>query len=165
MADAAPTPDHAGMLDGFLALSAALTGFGTFQLRGTGQAEAYLATATAILGTATMRALLTAADEAQASAGGDTARHEAELRRLVMSDDRLGPVARNIIRMWYVGTWYQMPKAWREAYGSSAQDQDHVVSPISYTEGLLWPAVGGNPAGAKPAGYGMWAMPPRISPG
>jgi hypothetical protein len=165
MADASPMPVPAEMLDGFLALSEALTGFGTFHLRGTGQAEGYLATTTAIVGAATMRALLTAAAEARASATGDAAKHEAELRRLVMSDDRLGPIARNIIRMWYVGTWYELPKAWREAYGQSPRDQDHVVSPISYTEGLLWPAVGGNPPGAKPAGYGMWAMPPRISPG
>jgi len=155
----------AEMLDPFLALSEALTGFTSHRLRGTGQAEAYLGTATAILGEAVMRDLLTAAAEARASAGGDAAKHEAELRRLVMSDERLGPVARNIIRLWYVGSWYQMPKPWREAYGSSAEDRDHVVSPVSYTEGLLWPAIGANPAGAKPAGYGIWAMPPRIAPG
>lgn len=155
----------ADMLDGFLALSEALTGFTGHRLRGTGQAEAYLATATGIVGEGVMRDLLLAAEEARASAGGDTEKHEAELRRLVMSDDRLGPVARNIIRMWYVGSWYQLPKPWREAHGQSPRDQDHVVSPISYTEGLLWPAIGANPAGAKPAGYGMWAMPPRIAPG
>ncbi len=163
MADA--STDQADTLDGFLALSEALTGFGAFQLRGTGQAEAYLGTTAGIVGAATMRALLAAAAEARASSAGDAAKHEAELRRLVMSDDRLGPVARNIIRMWYVGSWYQLPKAWREAHGQSSQDRDHVVSPTAYTEGLLWPAVGANPAGAKPAGYGMWAMPPRISPG
>lgn len=155
----------ADMLDGFLALSEALTGFTAHRLRGTGQAEAYLDTATGIVGEGVMRDLLLAADEAHASAGGDAAKHEAELRRVVMSDERLGPVARNIIRMWYVGSWYQLPKAWREAHGQSPHDHDHVVSPVSYTEGLLWPAIGANPAGAKPAGYGMWAMPPRIAPG
>lgn len=155
----------ADILDGFLALSEALTGFTGQRLRGTGQAEAYLATATGIVGEGVMRDLLLAAAEARASSGGDTEKHEAELRRLVMSDDRLGPVARNIIRMWYVGSWYQLPKPWREAHGQSPRDHDHVVSPISYTEGLLWPAIGANPAGAKPAGYGMWAMPPRIAPG
>jgi hypothetical protein len=56
-----------------------------------------------------------------------------------------------------------MPRDWRERFGGSAEDRDHVPSPQSYTEGLLWPAVGANPAGAKPFGYGMWAKPPRVT--
>ena len=36
------------------------------------------------------------------------------------------------------------------------------VTAASYQEGLLWPAIGANPPGAKAPGYGSWAQPPRI---
>ena len=56
-----------------------------------------------------------------------------------------------------------MPEDWREAYGGGRYDSDIIPSPASYTEGLLWPAVGANPPGAKPFGYAMWATPPRVT--
>ncbi|HYO83919.1 MAG TPA: hypothetical protein VES20_21125, partial [Bryobacteraceae bacterium] len=37
-----------------------------------------------------------------------------------------------------------------------------MVSAAAYTEGLLWPAIGANPPGAKGPGYGSWALPPRV---
>lgn len=156
--------DETGMLDGFLSLSAALTGFPPFQLRGTDQAEAYLATATGMVGATTMADLVAAFAAAQAAAGGDAAKLDREIRVTILGDERLGPVARNLIKLWYVGTWYQMPRDWRETHGGAESDRDFVVSPAAYTEGLLWPAVGANPQGAKPHGYGMWALPPRIKP-
>lgn len=148
--------------EGFLALSATLTGFSAFRLTGTGQVEAHLAAVTGIVGTPVMSDLIAAFRAAEQSAAGDASAMERALRRLILSDARLGPVARNIIKLWFVGTWYQLPADWREAHGSAAQDQDFVVSPAAYTEGLLWPAIGANPAGAKPLGYGIWATQPRI---
>jgi hypothetical protein len=144
-------------LDTFLDLSAALTGFSAFRLRGTGQAKAYLATLTEVVGEATVGELLAAWGKVAAEAEGERA-----LRREILSDDKLGPVARNVIKMWYVGTWYALPADWREAYAATDRDRTFVVSPEAYTEGLLWPAIGANPSGAKPLGYGMWATPPRI---
>jgi hypothetical protein len=144
-------------LRAFLDLSAALTGFATFRLRGTGQAEAYLATLTEVVGEATAAALLGAWRAVAAEAEVERA-----LRREILSDDRLGPVARNVIKMWYVGIWYALPADWREAHAATSRDRTFVVSPEAYTEGLLWPAIGANPSGAKPLGYGIWASPPRI---
>jgi hypothetical protein len=146
----------------FLALSATLTGFSVFRLDGTGQTDAYLDTVTGIVGEATVEALVTVHRRVVDAAGGDEARLERGLRRELLSDARLGPVARNLVKLWYVGTWYELPAAWRDTFGSSPGDRTFVVSPEAYTEGLLWPAVGANPAGAKPFGYGMWAKPPRI---
>lgn len=151
------------MDDRFLALSAALTGFTEFRLRGTGQAALYQATAETMAGPANLLALLDAFDAVVGAADDSETERDRLLRRDVLSDDRLGPIARAIVKMWYVGTWYQMPRDWRERFGGSAEDRDHVPSPQSYTEGLLWPAVGANPAGAKPFGYGMWAKPPRVT--
>jgi hypothetical protein len=79
----------------------------------------------------------------------------------------LGPVARNIIRLWYVAIWYELPKRWKERFGGidgemPEFDETYVVSPAAYTEGLLWRAIGAHPAGAKAPGYGEWAEPPII---
>ncbi|MFP4125877.1 MAG: hypothetical protein ACLFU0_04435 [Alphaproteobacteria bacterium] len=146
----------------FLALSATLTGFSVFRLEGTGQTDAYLGALTDIVGEATVDALTAVHRRVVDAAGGDEARLERGLRRELLSDGKLGPVARNLIKLWYVGTWHELPASWREAFGASGRDRTFVVSPEAYTEGLLWPAVGANPAGAKPFGYGMWAKPPRI---
>ena len=86
------------------------------------------------------------------------------LRRDVFSDPRLGPVARNIVKMWYVGIWYELPRAWTEAYGALRKNVTFTVSPTAYTEGLLWPAIGANPPGAKAPGLrllGRAAAHPR----
>ena len=149
----------ADLLENFLALSSVLTGFSVFRLKGTGQAPRYLSTATEIVGEPTVRALLSAFRRA---AGDDQDALERGIRREILSDGKLGPVARNLIKLWYVGTWYALPVEWREAFATTDRDRTFVVSPDAYTEGLLWPAVGANPSGAKPFGYGMWAMAPRI---
>ncbi len=46
------------------------------------------------------------------------------------------------------------------APGRDRRTPPFVVSPDAYTEGLLWPAIGAHPTGAKAPGYGSWANPP-----
>jgi hypothetical protein len=144
------------MLEDFLALSAELTGFTTYDLAGTGQASLYLQTMRDIVGDDTVSALIKAFRNIDANA------MERGLRIDILSDERLGPIARNVIKMWYVGSWYELPGEWRERFGENDKDRTFVVSPASYVEGLMWPAIGANPSGAKPLGYGSWAMPPNI---
>lgn len=146
----------------FIALSSALTGFTSFELLGTGQSESYLGTMERVAGTDNVIALLAAFQTAETASAGDGDTLDRTLRRLILSDDRLGPIARTLLKLWYVGTCYRLPRAWHDAYGGAPQAADFVVSPTAYTEGLLWPAIGANPPGAKPFGYGMWAMPPRV---
>src|SRR4051794_14988416 len=105
----------ADLLENFLALSSVLTGFSVFRLKGTGQAPQYLCTATEIVGEPTVRALLSAFRRVAADAGDDQEALERGIRRDILSDGRLGPVARNLIKLWYVGTWYALPVEWREA--------------------------------------------------
>ncbi len=149
-------------LQSFLKLSSTLTGFNEFQLTGTGQAEAFLATAREVVGGGPVDELLRRYDRISADAGDDVERLHRSLRADILSDELLGPIARNLIKLWFVGTWYQLPSAWRDAFGTSERDVTFVVSPASYTEGLLWPAIGANPPGAKGPGYATWADPPRI---
>ena len=86
----------------------------------------------------------------------------ADLRRSILGDARLGPVARNIMKLWYLGIWYELPRPWIEANGARAANITFMVSAEAYTEGLVWPAVGANPPGAKAPGYASWTGPPQI---
>lgn len=153
----------ASRLDLFLAFSAEVTAFSAVELQGTGQAEAYLKTVDEVVGTALVDELL-ATHAGQMRATGDEGRaaRDTYLRRAVFGNEKLGPVARNIVKLWYSGVWYELPTAWTEAYGPAPKDVTFVVSPSSYVEGLLWTAIGAHPAGAKAPGYGSWAAPPRI---
>ena len=143
-------------LERFLAFSADVTAFSDFQLRGTGQAEPYLATVVDVVGEALVDELL---ERHARLPDGD---RETSLRREIFSDEQLGPIARNLVKLWFVGIWYELPAAWREAFGARERDVTFMVSATAYTEGLLWPAIGANPPGAKAPGYGTWAAPPRI---
>jgi hypothetical protein len=149
-------------LERFLAFSADATAFTRFELRGTGQAQDYLDTVVRVVGASIVDDLLDLHANAVTEAGGDEAKRDDLLRRDILSDPRFGPVARNIVKMWFLGVWYKLPKEWTEAYGAQQGDVTFVVSGTAYTEGLLWPTIGANPPGAKAPGYGSWALPPRI---
>ena len=74
------------------------------------------------------------------------------LRREVLSDDQLGPIARNIIKLWYVGIWYELPRGGADAFGARERLSPSPFRPPAYTEALLWPAIGANPpAPRRPA--------------
>lgn len=146
----------------FLQLSAVLTDFSEYHLLGTGQAELYYATAVSIAGRSVISDLLQAFRQVQSDAGSDAGKLEKSLRSAILSDEKLGPVARNLIKLWYIGTWYQLPRAWHERFGLAGDDKTFIPSPSSYVEGLLWTAIGAHPPGAKAPGYGTWTGPPVI---
>jgi hypothetical protein len=147
------------MMDQFLALSIELTGYNKFILEGTGLADAYLAAAVKIVGKPIVEELL-----AKYAAGIASARtREEELRREILGDEKLGPVARNIMKMWFIGIWEPLPSQWTECYGPIENNSGFMVSAAAYREGLLWLTIGANPPGAKAIGYGAWALPPSVT--
>lgn len=148
-------------LTAFLALSEDLTGHSAHRLRGTGLAEAHLAHLAQRLGVPVLAALLDAHAQARAEGTDDAALARA-IRHRILSDPRLGPPARSLLKLWFVGVWHALPPDWHAEHGGALDDTDCVPQPAAYTEGLLWPSIGANPAGAKPHGYGIWARPPRI---
>lgn len=151
--------DRQDSLQTFLALSEHLTGHAAPRLTATGMAEIYLDTMTERGGADNVAALLeTFATKIATAEDADRA-----MRLAMLGDARLGPLARNLIKLWYVGTWYEMAAEWRARFGAGLPDGDIIPTPAAYTEGLLWPTVGANPPGAKPFGYGMWAKPPRVT--
>ncbi|MCE7000709.1 hypothetical protein LZG04_38730 [Saccharothrix sp. S26] len=153
----------------FLSLSVDLTAFEETDLLGTGLAHQYLAKVRDACGEEVVTALLDAYRAARAEATGDDGRPDPRrldraLRHRVFSDERLGPVARNVIKLWYAGTWYGLPPEWTDCYGARPAAETSTVTAASYQEGLLWRAIAANPPGAKAPGYGSWAQPPRIDP-
>ena len=151
----------------FLRLSADLTDFEETDLLGTGLAHEYLAKVRAACGDDVVVGLLDAYRAARAEATDDAGRRDSllldrALRHRIFSDERLGPVARNVVKLWYAGMWYGLPPEWTDRYGAHAAAETSTVTSASYQEGLLWRAIGANPPGAKAPGYGSWAKPPRI---
>jgi len=151
----------------FLFMSVDLTAFGETDLLGTGLAHQYLAKVRAACGDEVVTALLDAHREARADAVGNNGSYDKclldrALRHRIFGDERLGPVARNVIKLWYAGMWYGLPPEWTDLYGAQPAAETSTVAGASYQEGLLWPAIGANPPGAKAPGYGSWAQPPRI---
>ncbi len=137
----------------FLRLSAILTGFEEYELMGTGMLMTYYDKLLLIIGAREVGALFGALSRV---ADGD----DEGFREVILDDPRYGPVARNVSMMWYLGTWTQLPREWRNTYGATSYDTDHVVSAAAYREGLVWPAAGTHPMSAKQPGFGSWARPP-----
>jgi hypothetical protein len=140
----------------FVEMSVVLTGFSQVELLGTGMERTYLTTVREAVGGAVTGDLLRVFREV-VTAGGDV---ETGLRVRVLGDPALGPVARNVISLWYMGNWYELPQSWQDAYGLSATDVTRVVSAESYQQGLVWTAADTHPQGAHQPGYGTWAEPP-----
>jgi hypothetical protein len=136
-------------LERFVALSAALTGFRAVDLWGTGQARAHLDLVLSVCGDDLGARLLAVEPDDVAVA---------------LADADLGPIARNVIVLWYLGQWDQMPRAWRRRHGAAPVDVAHVASAAAFRAGLVWPAIGTHATGANAPGFGSWATPPAPLP-
>jgi hypothetical protein len=122
--------------------------------------ETYLATVDSEVGPAITDTLLNAFDRIAPETSNEL--RAVKLRQTVFGCEQLGPVARAIVKLWYIGTWYALPAAWQERFGPAVRDGTFVPTPEAYVEGLLWPAIGAHPPGAKAQGFGSWQLPPRI---
>jgi hypothetical protein len=140
-------------LDQFVALSSALTGVNPAQLRPAldpiGIAAQYLAMiqkpASKVL-PATLTSLLNTFEQ-QSSAPGTPDKAAA----FVLADPTLGPVARSIIKMWLLGSWYDP---------SNPTSAIQVVSSQAYKESLVWKVMQSHPMGYSMFSFGYWAGPP-----
>lgn len=147
----------------FLLLSVQLCGISTFDLMGTGFARRYFETVESIIGHDQLRRLL----QTFAGLTTDPAERNRALRTEILYHPEFGPIARNIIKLWYTAAWFQLPPVWRANFGGNpgydpAKDQTRISYPYAYPESLLGPAVGGHPPGAKPTGHQSWTLPPEF---
>lgn len=151
-------------MNDFLTCSAALTGYDVLDLQGTGMSEAYHKLVCEIVGPGLCRTLFRRGARLAKRYADDPDALTAAYRRDILSDPRLGPVARNVIKLWYLGQWEQLPPAWRSAYGNHPKDVTHIPSPAAYRAGLVWTTIDAHPMGDLQPGYGTWSRPPSASP-
>lgn len=148
--------DHEELRADFLLLSSALTGFTGAELHGTGMLDTYIDVVADTVG-ADVLAKLCRAGRRAVDEGGERA-----LQERVLEHRCLGPVARCLTVLWYTGAWTQLPVEWRNRYGANVLDRDRVVSARAYREGLMWPAIGAHPSGAKAPGFASWVDAPKV---
>lgn len=145
-------------LECFYGLSAALTGFDQLDLEGTGMAPIYLGVAEKRAGEQPTAELFKIFDDHVADA--PSAEQVAAIRRHIMSDPKLGPLARNVIKLWYFGTWYRLPSDWLLAYEGGEDDHTFVVSDLAYRNALVWQPMLAHAKGARQPGFGSWQFAP-----
>jgi hypothetical protein len=161
---ASPPPNPGSPLEQFIRLSVMLTGFDEAELHGTGMVPTYYALIPSIVGEELFGRLLSRWSNIYMRGAGDESMLEHLLTSELLEDDTLGPLARNLGALWYLGMWNQLPAAWRNANGAWAGDTTYILSPRSYTAGLVWKAIHSHPPGAQQPGFGSWAMPPTNEP-
>ncbi len=146
----------------FLDLSVTLTGYKTVDLQGTGLVDFYWTQLGDLAGDDIRSRLMAAWDRARGSVRGNGVRLDRAVRREIMSDAVLGPVGRNLVKLWYLGQWDALPTSWWAEHGPAdpQSNQDQIPSPAAYREGLVWDAIGAHPQGAKQEGFGTWQFPP-----
>jgi hypothetical protein len=80
------------------------------------------------------------------------------------SDDDTKFLARSIVLLWYLGSWYE-PGDLKNAAASPesvhAPIKQKVLSAKAYTQGLVWQIVGAHPMGYSNLQFGYWSRDPR----
>ena len=154
----------------FYQLSVVLTDYDEVQLQATGVGEEYCQTLTRWVRQDVLDDLYHCFNALPRDHEGNVC--EKALRSDILASTKLGPVARNIIKMWYLSIWYQLGSEWDFDYGIPAYNspvvgvadpktENYIISNNAYIQGLVWRALGSHPMGAKQPGYGTWAEAPR----
>lgn len=147
----------------FLALSAIVTGFESVELLGTGLVEAFYNEVVTIVGKTISDDLWATTAQIVERCGKEEAKLEMAIRREIFASPKFGPIVRNIIQMWYVGNWNELPQSWRDVYGVSPHDTTRVLSAVAYQQSLVWDVIEAHPPAAKQPGFGSWSLPPTAN--
>jgi hypothetical protein len=143
-------------LETFVAISEVLTGFTATALWATGEAATYLEEVDAVVSQTVVDDLLS-----RCGAATRDTNHSNEIVAQLLGDPKFGPICRNLIVLWYCGSWTPLPPIWRAAFGTPSRDTARVISSGAYQAGLQWVAAGAHPVGARHQGFGAWAAPPK----
>jgi len=140
----------------FIDLSVDLTGFTAAELAATGMVKAHFEELQLTLGVSLLAAFLKSGLNAAA----------------LMESPVFGPLARNVIRMWYLGQWKRLPDEWlgkiaqtfseeaRKGFDEFGRNSDRVISSSAYRHGLAWAAIGAHAPATGSPGFASWARPP-----
>jgi hypothetical protein len=75
------------------------------------------------------------------------------VQQQILSDPAMGNIARRMIRLWYLSTWYTTEPP-------DPNGDGQVVSMNAYTMGLAWDAAQAHPMGYSELHFGYWAVAP-----
>jgi hypothetical protein len=78
------------------------------------------------------------------------------------SNDDIKFLARSIVLLWYLGSWYE-PRDLQKQATAAKPDRisSVVVSPKAYTQGLVWQIAGAHPMGYSNLQFGYWSRNPH----
>jgi hypothetical protein len=76
------------------------------------------------------------------------------------SDDDSKFLARSIVLLWYLGSWYE-PGDLKGSVGKRAFVDSQVVSAKAYTQGLVWQIAQAHPMGYSNLQFGYWSRDPN----
>jgi hypothetical protein len=78
------------------------------------------------------------------------------------SDDDTKFLARSIVLLWYLGSWYEPDDLKAKASpGTRHAISSEVVSAKAYTQGLVWEIAGAHPMGYSNLQFGYWSRDPH----
>ena len=158
----------------FYNISAPLTGYNEADLMGTGVGEQYLVTLLGLgypkQGESIYRKNSDLADKVKGYKAALDLLCVINVDKSLLQDPLNGPLAKNIISMWYTATWNALdPSWWTENVVDAAdgalipehKQETFIVSSAAYKSGLIWNAMETHPMGANQPGFGTWAKPPK----
>jgi hypothetical protein len=157
-----PSPDASPLreaTDPFVQTSAVLTGFSAVELWGTGMVASYRQVLQEAASAPIADRLVATGEAIFRRTPHNPAAVDEAFRHEILADATLGPVARGLIQLWYLGAWTQLPAIWRRDHGANPGDQSRVISAQSYPNALVYLAADTHPPGARQPGYGSWALP------
>jgi hypothetical protein len=82
-----------------------------------------------------------------------------DIIKAVNDDDDAKYLARSIVLLWYLGSWYE-PANLKKASPSGDLIFSHVVSAKAYTQGRVWQIAQAHPMGYSNLQFGYWAREP-----
>lgn len=85
---------------------------------------------------------------------------EINVQSQIVNTNHLGPVVKNILKMWYLGVWYSL-----DTTGNASPDSSYVVSSIAYKNGLVWSTMNAHPMGYSEENFGYWDTAPHNTTG
>jgi hypothetical protein len=112
---------------------------------------------------AAFTALLQIAKSTTFSPGTDGIIKQADVDKLVHAieaKDDTKYLARSIVLMWYLGSWYK-PADLMQLKGTQGFISHTVISPKAYTQGWLWRVAQAHPMGYSEMQFGYWTRDPN----
>ncbi|MDB5347057.1 MAG: hypothetical protein JWP89_5434 [Schlesneria sp.] len=147
----------------FLEFCVEITGYPSVVLEGTGVVDLNQQLLEDVLGSTLIAKFYLLIETVLALS--DASEREKRIRETVLPSPLFGPVVTNLIRLWYLGYWRELPDDWRQMTsrpkpGPTDAGRTHVPSELSYIEQLSYRTARAHPPGAKPTGFGSWSRQP-----